>query len=387
MPQTERIPGSTWLLAVMATVIVSGTPDSPVRAADDSSEGLLVNRLKDVMAAQTARGFSGIVFVAKGGATLLHEGYGYADRETRTPFTKETVVDIGSLSKQVTAAAAVRLVLEDRLSLDGTLREYFPDAPDDKAALTVKQLLSHSSGLASWVFPHDFTPIERDAWLSLVFKTPLEHPPGTRYLYSNDGITLVAMIIEKITGKPFQEHVRQAMFEPLSMKHTGWYDTPVFGDPELLIATGYRNGKDDGSPNEWPGPYWALLGNGGILWTVSDMLKWHDAVHKTWLPQAGRRLLFTPVIPDPERRLYPSETEPMHYGLGWRLGTSVCGDERRSHTGTGISHNVDYRYYVDRDILVYVASNKLDVDHVGNETVYSRVAAEALTQELMKDCR
>lgn len=379
-----------WYLAgLVATAFVCVTPDwrCSLRAADGQTTIDLSARLEEVMTRQVANGFWGVVYVAEGRDVLLYEGYGYADRKTKRAFAKDTVVDMGSLSKQVTATAAVRLVLDGHLSLDSTLNEYFQDVPNDKAGITVKQLLSHSSGLAGWAFPDDFTPIDREIWLRLVFETPLEHAPGERYLYSNDGVTLVAMIVEKITGKPFQKHVQETMFELLGMKHTGWYDSPVFDDPELSIATGYRNGKDDGAPSEWPGPYWALLGNGGILWTVPDMLKWHNAVHKTWLSEGARALLFAPVIPDPERFLYPSETAPMHYALGWRVGSSICGGERRSHTGTGISHNVDYRYYVDRDLLVYVASNKIDVDHASNETVYSRVAAQALTQELMKVCQ
>lgn len=348
---------------------------------------LLNTRLEKVMQQQVADGFSGIAYVARGDDVLLYEGYGYADRKSREPVSTDTVIDIGSLSKQVTAAAAVRLMLDGRLSLESALGEHFSNVPEDKSGITVRQLLSHSSGLASWVFPDDFTPIDRETWLRLVFETPLELPPGRGYLYSNDGFTLVAMMIEGIVDEPFQKYLQETMFKPLRMKHTGWYDTPVFNDPALLIATGYRNSKDDGSPDEWPGPYWALLGNGGILWTVPDMIKWHNAVHKTWLPEEARSLLFASIVPDPEKELYPSETAPMHYGLGWRLGTSVCGDRRVSHTGTGVSHNVDYRYYRDRDLIVYVASNKIDMDYAGNETVYSRQAAEALTRELMKDCQ
>jgi CubicO group peptidase (beta-lactamase class C family) len=340
------------------------------------------------MAEQVQAGFWGVVYVSKGGEVLLHEGYGLSDRHTQTPMRKDTVIDAGSFSKQVTAAAAVKLASAGKLSLQDPLSKYFPTVPADKSAITIKQLLSHTGGVQEWAFPDDFVPIAKEAWLQKVFAAPLVRPVGSGYHYSNDGITLVAMIIESVSKQPYRDYIKRTFFEPLGMTHSGWYDDTVFHDPSVSVATGYRNGKDDGAPNEWPGPYWALLGNGGILWTVDDMLKWHNAVHGGLFTRGEREQLFERITADPEhRRLYPSETAPMYYGLGWRIGTSLCGDTRIGHTGTGLSHNIAYRYYRDRDLLIYAASNKLDVDYLGNETVYARDAAEALSLVFMDGCK
>jgi CubicO group peptidase (beta-lactamase class C family) len=357
---------------------------TPVASTKDSAA--LRTRLAQIMEQETKDGFSGVVLFVQADEIILHEGYGLADRKSRAPMTKDTVIDAGSFSKQVTAAAAVLLESQGKLTLDDPLGKYFKTAPTDKRDITIKQLLSHTAGIHPWVFPEDFTPIPREAWLDQVFRAPLRHPPGQKYLYSNDGFTLVAMIIEQASGKPYRDYIKETFFAPLGMTHSGWYDDAIFRDPALSVATGYHNGKDDGAPNEWPGPYWALLGNGGILWTASDMLKWHRAVHGDLLPQAAKQRLFTPAAEVAERPGYDKEQLKSHYALGWNIGRTTCGDVRIGHAGAGISHNVDYRYYKDRDLLLYVASNKLDADSSGEELFYSKRAANAIAREILKDC-
>lgn len=383
LPSTHlRLLGA--ISAVLAASAAIGAPSSDSAVSDESTS----TRLRQVMQQQEHDGFWGVVYVSKGGKPLLYEGYGLSNRHTRTPMRKDTVIDAGSFSKQVTAAAAVKLASEGKLSLQDPLSKYFPTVPADKAAITIKQLLSHTGGVKEWVLPDDFIPISREEWLKKVFAAPLERPVGTGYHYSNDGITLVAMIVEQVSKLSYQDYIKQTFFTPLGMTRSGWYDDAIFDDPSVPVATGYRNGKDDGAPNEWPGPYWALLGNGGILWNVDDMLKWSNAVHGSLFTNKERDQLFERITTDPEHRLlYPSETAPMYYGLGWRIGTSLCGDTRIGHTGTGLSHNVAYRYYRERDIVIYAASNKLDVDYLGNETIYARNAAEALSLVFMEGCK
>jgi len=370
------------LLKIVTIVALFYMPTTVSKAADDA----ILHKLERVMKTQTEDGFWGIVFVKKGDKVLLKKGYGIADRKTHTPMTADTIISSGSLSKQVTATAAIFLAEQGKLSLNDTLGKYFKDVPADKRDITIQQLLSHTGGIEEWVFPDDFTPIPKKVWLEKVFSAKLVLPPNTGYHYSNDGITLVAIIIEKVTGQPFRDYIKQTFFKPLGMKHTGWFDDAVFDDPAVTVATGYRNGKDSGAPNEWSSPSWALIGNGGILWSLDDMHTWHKAVQGELLSPQGRTKLFKKIVTDPERTLYPSETKPMHYGLGWRLGTSSCGDTRIGHTGTGLSHNVDFRYYRDRDIVIYVASNRIDEAYNSKAKYYARNTAEALSQVFMANC-
>lgn len=349
-------------------------------------EAELRARIQQIMEQQQRDGFSGVVLAVHGDEILLHEAYGLADRKTHAPMTKDTVIDAGSLSKQVTATAAVLLESQGKLSLEDPLSKYFETVPVDKRNITIKQLLSHTAGIDSWSLPDDFTPIPREAWLDKVFRSPMKHAPGQQFLYSNDGYTLVAMVIEKATGKPYRDYIKQTFFTPLGMTRSGWYDDAIFRDPAVSVATGYRNGKDDGAPNEWPGPYWPLLGNGGILWTASDLLKWHQAIHGGLLPKAAREKLFTPIVEVNVRTGYEGERTGVGYALGWSVGRTYCGDVRIGHRGAGVTHNVDYRYYPDRDLLVYVASNKLDADAAGEELFYSKRATNAIAQVILADC-
>jgi CubicO group peptidase (beta-lactamase class C family) len=338
------------------------------------------------MTQELATGFSGVVLLARGQRVVFLEGYGLADRKSRTPVRHDTIFDAGSLSKQVTSAAAVLLESQGKLSLDDPLSHYFPSVPADKAAITIVQLLSHTSGLHSWALPNDFVPVTQDQWLDIVFSKPLEHASGSKYRYSNDGFTLVAMIIEKVAQQPYRKFVKGQFFEPLGMQHSGWYDDAVFKQPGVSLATGYRNGKDDGSPDEWPGPYWALLGNGGILWNAADLFKWHNALHGKLLPESARQKLFTPIADTGQRHIFDGEEPAGQYALGWSLARTSCGDLRIGHTGAGITHNVDYRYYRARDLLLYVASNKLEANYSGEELFFSRRAANSIARAIFADC-
>lgn len=356
------------------------------RAAPPNESTTLRATIQEIMDQQQKEGFSGVVLATHGDEIVLHAAYGLADRKTGAPMTKETVIDSGSLSKQVTAAAAVLLESQGKLSLEDPLSKFFDAVPADKRNITIKQLLSHTAGIYQWVLPDDFTPIPREAWLDKVFHAPMQHAPGEKFLYSNDGFTLVAMIIENVTGKPYRDYIKETFFTPLGMTHSGWYDDAIFRDPAVSVATGYRNGKDDGAPNEWPGPYWALLGNGGILWTASDMLKWHKAIHGDLLPKAAKEKLFTPVVEVNVSTGYEGEQPPSGYALGWGIGRTNCGDPRIGHRGAGVTHNVDYRYYPDRDLLLYVASNKLDANSSGEELFYSKQAMNAIAHVILADC-
>lgn len=369
---------------LIAVAILFGACARPVQP--DRIEGLKA-ALPRIMQEQVDQGFYGVALVTHGKDVVFHEAYGLADRKTNVPMRRDTVIDAGSLSKQVTATAAVLLEARGQLSLDDPLSKFFEDVPADKRSITLKQLLSHTAGIFPWVLPDDFMPIPREAWLQKVFSAPLQHPPGQRFLYSNDGYTLVAMAIERVTGKPYRDYIKETFFVPLGMTHSGWYDDAIFDDPAVSIATGYWNAKDDGAPNEWPGPYWALLGNGGILWNAPDLLKWHQAIHGDLLPRHAREKLFAPAAANvAERTGYEGDQGPLHYALGWNVGQTVCGDWRIAHAGAGVSHNVDYRYYKDRDIMLYVASSRLDSDHTGEELLYARRAANAIAREIVKNC-
>jgi CubicO group peptidase (beta-lactamase class C family)/pimeloyl-ACP methyl ester carboxylesterase len=295
-------------------------------------------------------GFSGVVAV-RDGSNLTTRAFGAADRENDVPVDAETVFDVGSLTKQFTAAAILRLEMDGRLQADDTLGEHVPGLPDDLAALTLHQLLTHTAGL-----PHglgaDDEPIGRDDYLALVAQTPLIGEPGERYAYSNVGYSLLAAVIELETGQPYEAYLHESLFEPAGMLDTGY----VLPDWEgHTIAVGYDNASGDrfGRPNEQPwdvdGPYWHLLGNGGILSTAADMLRWDDALKGDLVLDAtAKEKLFAPHVP---------EGEEAYYGYGWLIIPTRTDTPLIFHDGGNHIFYAGLLRLVDQNVTVFMATN------------------------------
>ena len=273
------------LLPLYVLVFACGT-SAPLRAfsADTVTSGL-GTRLDSALRAAAQRGFSGVVRVERGGTLLLRKGYGVANRGRRIPFDDATIVQIGSNTKDFTLVTLLRLQQRGRLNLRDSLGKYFPAAPDDKRGITLQQLVEHRGG-----FPiglgGDFETVTRDQLLQRAFAVALRAQPGTREIYSNTGYAILAAVIEQVTGRSYDEHVRDDVLVPLGLENTG-YLLPRF-DPDR-IAHGYAHGEDRGNtllkPHAADGPYWNLRGNGGMLSTVEDMHAFYRALFD------GERLL------------------------------------------------------------------------------------------------
>ena len=144
-------------------------------------------------------GYSGSVLVAQKGEVVLDQGYGLADRARGTPFTADTLFDIASISKPFTAAAVLRLEMKGKLKVEDKISKFFPDAPADKAGITLHQLLTHTAGFPETIGP-EYEPLARKAFLQRIFATKLVHRPGERFLYSNAGYSLLAAVVEVGVG-------------------------------------------------------------------------------------------------------------------------------------------------------------------------------------------
>jgi CubicO group peptidase (beta-lactamase class C family) len=224
-----------------------------------------------------ASGFSGSALVTVGGRQVLAAGYGMANRETQTPNGVDTAFDFGSVMKDFTAAAIFRLAGDGKLATSDPLSEIFPDAPADKAAITVLQILHHRAGFAEYHDEEgDFEAMTRLEARAKIFAQPLRFAPGTDESYSNSGFTLLADIVETVSGKTFTDYVRDSLFVPAEMKSTGFFGDPLL--QQLETATGY-DAETFGANNPAAWPYtWALVGNGGLVMTVGDLDRWASAV-------------------------------------------------------------------------------------------------------------
>jgi CubicO group peptidase (beta-lactamase class C family) len=313
-----------------------------------------------------ALGYSGSALVARGGRVLLHKGYGLADRARGRPYTAETLFDVASISKQFTAAAILKLEMEGKLRVEDPLGRFFPDAPADKAAITLHQLLTHTSGLRD-TFGEEYEPVTRQELLRRVFASRLLGPPGRRYRYSNGGYSVLAAVVEVASGATYDDYLRGRLFAPAGMRHTG-FRLPAAA--LALLAHGYTADGDWGTPLDHPwapdGPYWDLRGNGGILSSTGDFYRWHLAL-------AGDRVL---ARPQREKYVTPyvSEGRWAHtdYAYGWSVGKSPTGKREVSHIGGNGAFESDFRRYLGDDAVIVLSGNSVDYsalaigDHLEN---------------------
>ena len=260
----------------------------------------LTSRLDSTMRVAERAGFSGVVRIEKDGKTVLDKGYGLANRASKVPFTPETVVQIGSNTKDFTAVAILQLQAAGKLSMNDSLGKYFPSAPPDKKNITIRQLMNHRAGFPLGI-GGDFEPFSRKLLVDSAMRTTLLFSPGARESYSNTGYSLLAAIIEQVTGKTYDVYVRDAILAPLGLRRTGFL-LPGFKPNEL--AHGYLpKGSDNGTmlakPHAADGPYWNLRGNGGMLSTAGDMHAFYKALFEgdKLLTKAARGDRFPPDEP------------------------------------------------------------------------------------------
>ena len=295
-------------------------------------------------------GFAGVVLVAKGGAPIFAEGFGLADREQGLRWTPATVSCIGSITKQFTGAAILKLEEDKKLSVADPIGLYFKDVPADKAQITLHHLLTHSSGLSDPEDIDDFDPVPLAEYLRKVLSRPLLFAPGAGYSYANANFSLLGAIIEKLSGMSYEAFVRERLFLPSGMYETG-YLLPHWGDGRM--AQGYRAGERWGTvlgrPMAVDGPHWALRANGGIHSTVYDMLRWArsllegrilspESMKKYWAPHA-------------------SEGGDTFYGYGWSIAKAPDGTKIVTHNGGNGIFFADLAIVPDAGLVVFLMTN------------------------------
>jgi CubicO group peptidase (beta-lactamase class C family) len=288
-------------------------------------------------------GFKGSVLIAKGDNLLLHKGYGFANFEERIPFTPGTIMDIGSLTKQFTASAILTLEQKGLLSVRDPITKYFDGVPADKRAITLHHLLTHTSGLP---LKHgsDWEPYERETFVRDLFAQPLGFRPGAEYSYSNPAFTLLSMIIDDLSGQPYQNYLTHTFFEPVGMKCTGWYGDPRWSEEQ--VAHVYIEGKDGGSPKKWPGPFQPLLGNGGICCPIGELYLWIRSLrHNRFLTPESTTKLLTPFL---ENTAY-----------GWDVRQTRRGKRIWHNGGTDNGANAELIWFADHDLLMIIFSNEI----------------------------
>jgi len=236
--------------------------------SDDDLAALLESRSR--------LGFEGAIAIEFRGELRAVTGFGELALGSERAPDGDTAFDCGSIMKDMTSSVILLLERDGELSREQPLADFFPELPSAWRDVTIQQTLEHSAGFDAYHDTEgDFEAQDRATALATIFgKEPL-FPPGSDNDYSNSGYTVLAALIEEATGGDFRSVVRQRIFDPIGMTRTGFYGEPLWDDRNVAIGRGAATHLDN-DPARWPAPTWALMGNGGLVSTPSDLLRWSN---------------------------------------------------------------------------------------------------------------
>jgi len=305
------------------------------------------------------------VIVIREGKVLYKHAYGLADVEAHTAATAKTNYRLASFTKQFTAMCVMILAERHKLNLDDLLTRFFPDYPAYGKDITVRQLLTHTSGIKAYeeVMPKDQTAQLHDIDVLNLLKHQTEtyFPPGMQYRYSNTGYAHLALIVEKASGMSFAAFLKKNIFGPLKM-----HDTVAFENGISTVrnrAYGYSK-KGEAFERTDQSPTSAVLGDGGIYSSVDDLFLWDQTLYTTKLVSDDMlHQAWTPTI--------TTNGKQSNYGFGWELG-ELKGMKTLRHGGATIGFRTAILRIPEKKFTVIVLVNRSE----GNPTAMADAVAE-----------
>lgn len=294
----------------------------------------------------------GVVTVTRYGKEIYNKAYGYADLEHAIENTTTTVFEAGSVSKQFTATMVLMLAAEGRLSLEDDVRKYIPELPDYGTVITIRNLLTHSSGIKDWGsvaaiggWPRGTRVYTQNLSRDIIFRQrSLNFKPGTEYSYSNSGYALSVALIERITKKTLAQVSKEKIFDPVGMTNTQWRDD--FRKVVKYRAIAYGKSGDDYLQDM---PFEHTHGHGGLLTTTADLLKWNQYwAEGRFGEKLAKMRLEQGVLAD------GLQTD---YAAGAVRVATVNGHKEISHSGATAGYRAWLAYYPEKDISVAILSN------------------------------
>ncbi|MFG2004737.1 serine hydrolase domain-containing protein [Spirillospora sp. NPDC048911] len=306
------------------------------------------------------KGPGGTVVAAHNGRLVHCKGFGLADRAKKIPASCDTAYDIMSMTKQFTAAGIMKLEMLGRLRVTDPISTFLGPVPADKRHITVHHLLTHTAGFDDEATGgDDYDPASREVMLDAVLKSKLQSKPGAEFHYSNAGYSLLAAIIEKVSGVGYEQFLATHLFAPSGMTRTG-YVLPRWERDQIAVEYD-EHGKPQGKPYEHPwtadGPYWFLRGNGGMLSTPRDIFRWHRALEgDEVLSASAKRKMFKAHIRGGE---WHGGT--LFYGYGWAI-TLSGGRRIIEHDGGNDWSYGEFARFPDTRALVFWISNQASQD-------------------------
>jgi CubicO group peptidase (beta-lactamase class C family) len=351
-PAAEATPppiqeGAPVSLITTAVPIATAPLPTPTFAGPVGEAGRALDRyMNDLVAGKL---FQGAVLVAKDDTVLLSKGYGPADAGANIPNTATTRFRLASLTKTFTGAAIMLLQARGKLQVSDPICNYVVSCPSAWAPITIRHLLTHTSGLPNYTDFMDYEPSQGqrtspDQLLARFRDLPLNYEPGTVYHYENSDYVVLGTIIERASGQPYDQFLHDAIFAPLGMSDSGfdWSQGRIEG-----LAQGYQAFGD-------PAPFLdasTLFSAGGLYSTVEDMYRWTNALDDDrLLPASLRTEVFTPFLNG--------------YGYGWKI-TSINGRPATWHPGNMDGSATYIVRFPDDDVTVIVLSNMAWADAQG----------------------
>jgi len=304
-------------------------------------------------------GYAASVLVAKKGDVILSKGYGWSNRKNKILNTPSTVFNIGSVTKQFTAAAILKLVEQEKLKTSDKLSKFYGQAPAEKKSITIHQLLTHTSGVSPRTGGFRYDEATKEQFLKEFFESDLQSRPGLKHQYANANYIMLAAIIELVSGQDYLAFLQENFWKPLKMNHTG-YKSISFNSEQL--AHGYYFNYTDGIWKDWGTtqehlPYnnkhWYSIGKGDIHSTAEDLYKWHVGLQNNEvLSEKSLKLIERPHVAE-------NAEETSHYGYGWAIFKSSQGTKIVTHDGSNGIYFANFIRYIDDDVVVIVLSNTI----------------------------
>jgi len=290
------------------------------------------------------------VAVVKGNDTIVQKGYGFADLELDVPTPPRATYEIGSITKQFTAASILLLVEQGKLSLEDELSKFLPDYPTQGNRVTIRRLLNHTSGIKGYTELPEFREFSvlkkpKEELVKIFSGKPFDFQPGEEMIYNNSAFFLLGLIIEKVSGKPYGDFVKEYLFDRVGMKdsyycsekaihknHAHGYDT----ERNTLVLKAYLD-------HSWPYAAGSLCSN------TSDLVTWNKALHggKVLKPESYREMTSPGVLSDGTK---------IRYGMGIGL-SSIDGRKAISHGGGINGFLSESEYFPDDDLIIVVLLN------------------------------
>jgi CubicO group peptidase (beta-lactamase class C family) len=321
-------------------------------ALAEQKEAIVTGKSGEAIDAYLLRiNYQGSVLVYRNGVLVLAKGYGMANVREKIPNRYDSLFDIGSVSKQFTAAAILKLEMQGKLKTDDSIATLLGKVPEDKKAITIYHLLTHTSGIVDRMdYLKNITAGTRDELVAAVLGAKFKTEPGKIFKYTNVGYFLLAALVEIASGESYQEYLKKNIFAPAGMSTTGFCGDSSLDRTKVVHGHAFSQGNPQGKIKQGmcalDMPFnFGFRGASGIISNLGDMLRWHFALQgDKVLSRQAREKFITPFQSD--------------YACGWRVKKTFRGTTLISHGGATRSQNFSlFKCYPDDDTVIIFLAN------------------------------